>query len=314
MGKVCIIGSLNMDMVIDVKDLPVKGETILAGNFKRIPGGKGANQAVAAQRLGADVYMIGKVGKDDIGETLINNLKIEGINTEYIFSDESNPTGLAFIPVDENGNNCIIVVSGANMNISLQEIKSAEAVIKSSNVIVTQFEIDQKIIIEAFRIAKKYGITTILNPAPARDIPAELLENTRIIIPNEIEAYEITKIRPVDEESVKKACNKLLNKGVEFVIITLGENGAAVASKNRFELIPAYKVTAVDTTAAGDGFIGAIASRLHGGFISFEEIRNAVEYGNKVSSIVVQRQGAQPSLPYMDEIKLVENTLCIPFI
>lgn len=303
MKNICVLGSINIDIVLRVDRMVKTGETILSKDFKKIPGGKGANQAVAARRLGGNVYMIGKVGQDDNGSILIKALENDDINLAYTSIDEKEPTGMAIITVDDNGNNSIIVVSGSNMNISKEEIHNAEEIIRNSNVIIAQFETPVETTVEAFKIAKNHGVTTILNPAPAKEIEDELLRYTDIIIPNETEAYELTKIKIEDEESIKKAAKVFAEKGVKFVIITLGEKGAALISKGDFCIVPAYKVQAIDTTAAGDSFIGAVANKLNNSNkIDFEAIKKAIEFGNKVSSITVQRQGAQPSLPYLDEV------------
>ncbi|WP_027626790.1 ribokinase [Clostridium lundense] len=303
MKNICVLGSINIDIVLRVDRMVKTGETILSKDFKKIPGGKGANQAVAARRLGGNVYMIGKVGQDDNGKMLTKALENDDIDLTYTSIDEKAPTGMAIITVDDNGNNSIIVVPGSNMNITKEEIHNAEEIIKNSNVIIAQFETPVETTIEAFKIAKNYGVTTILNPAPAKEIEDELLKYTDIIIPNETEAYELTKIKIEDEESIKKAAKVFAEKGVKFVIITLGEKGAALISKDDFCIVPAYKVQAIDTTAAGDSFIGAVANKLNvSNKVDFESIKKAIEFGNKVSSITVQRQGAQPSLPYLDEV------------
>lgn len=303
MNNISVLGSINMDIVLRVDRMVKTGETILCKDFKKIPGGKGANQAVAAKRLGADVYMIGKVGQDDNGKMLIKALENDDINLTYTLVDEKEPTGMAIINVDDNGNNSIIVVSGSNMNITKEEIYNAEEIIKNSKVIIAQFETPVETTIEAFKIAKENGVITILNPAPAKDIEEELLKYTDIVVPNETEAFELTKVKIEDEESIKKAAKIFIERGVKFVIITLGEKGAALISKDDFCIVPAHKVTAIDTTAAGDSFIGAVANKITSSSeVSFECIKSAIEFGNKVSSITVQRQGAQTSLPYLDEV------------
>ena len=304
MNNVCVLGSINMDMVLNIRDIPLVGETILSKNFTKIPGGKGANQAVAAQRLGAKVYMIGKLGRDENGKTLYGAMKKDGINLEHVIYDEENPTGMAIILVNEQGNNSIVVVSGANMKLTKDDVLGAAQVIKDSKFIVAQFETPMEVTLEAFKIAKGNDVITILNPAPASEMPKSILPLTDIIIPNETEIQKLTGIQVFDGESAKKAAEVLLNSGVRFVIITLGEKGAALVSKDKWEIIPAYKVKAIDTTAAGDGFIGALVSSLE-----FEDgneyasIKRAIEYGNKVSSIVVQRKGAQTSLPFLKELE-----------
>ena len=302
MNKVYVLGSMNMDIVLKVKDMPQIGETIMSKSMEKIPGGKGANQAVAAKRSGADVYMIAKVGMDENGIILAEELEKDDINVQYVFKDDKEPTGMAIINVDDNGDNSIIVVSGANMAITSSEISSTEKALVGSDIVIAQLETPMDMSIEAFKLAKKHNKLTILNPAPAREIDEELLKYTDIIIPNETEAALLTKIEVKDLESGKQAAEEFFKKGVRCVIITLGERGAAVITKENSEIVPAYKVEAVDTTAAGDSFIGALSSTLDAENMNFEDIKAAVKFGNKVSSIAVQRQGAQPSIPYLSEV------------
>lgn len=302
MNRVSVIGSINMDMIISVDSMPKVGETIFSNNFKLAHGGKGANQAVAAKRLGNDVYMISKVGKDAYGTEILESLKNENINIDKIFKCEDKPTGTAVITVNKEGNNSIIVIPGSNMAINVNEVQESKKVISESDILVAQFEISMDATIEAFKIAKENNVITILNPAPAKKIPDELLKYTDIIIPNETEAELLTGIEVKDLESAKKASEVFLEREVKYVIITMGEKGAAVISKDKSELIPAYKVKAVDTTAAGDSFIGALTTKMNKGTIDMDNLIEAVKFGNKVSSIVVQRQGAQPSIPYLREL------------
>jgi ribokinase len=302
MNKVYVLGSMNMDIVLKVKNMPHIGETIMSKSMEKIPGGKGANQAVAAKRSGADVYMIAKVGRDENSIILGKELEKDDINVQYVFKDDKEPTGMAIINVDDNGDNSIIVVSGANMAITSSEISSTEEAIVESDVVITQLETPMDMSIEAFKLGKKHNKLTILNPAPAREIDEELLKYTDIIIPNETEAALLTKIQVKDLESGKQAADEFFKKGVSCVIITLGERGAAVITKENSEIVPAYKVEAVDTTAAGDSFIGALSSTIDAKNMNFEDIKAAVRFGNKVSSIAVQRKGAQPSIPYLSEV------------
>ncbi len=302
-NKICVLGSMNMDMVLNVKNLPKKGETLLVNNMEKIPGGKGANQAVAAKRLGSNVYMISQIGEDDNGEILLDCLNKDNINTEYVFKDKVNPSGIAIITVAENGSNMISVVSGANMSIRTEDIKKAEETIKNCNVVISQFETPMEATIEAFKIAKENKIITILNPAPANHIPEELLKVTDIIVPNETEALELTNVEVKDLESAKIAAQQFISKGVSYVIITLGDKGAALVTQEKADLIPAYKVAAIDTTAAGDSFIGAVASNLSKvKKVDYEVLKKAITFGNKVSSIAVTKKGAQISLPYLEEV------------
>ena len=302
MTKTCILGSLNMDIVLKVENMAKIGETIFAKSLTTIAGGKGANQAVASGRMGSDVYMIGKVGLDSNGDFLVNTLAQDGINTDYVFKDNKETTGTALINVNREGNNSIVVVPGANMNINIDEIKQSYSVIRDCDVIIAQFETPSEMTFEAFNYAKSKGIITILNPAPAKALDKQLLQCTDIIIPNETEAYELTGILVEDLESAKKAAENFIEMGVSYVIITLGSKGAALITKEKAELIPAIKVNAIDTTAAGDSFIGALSSKLGAEELSYETLKEAIAFGNKVSSIVVQRAGAQPSIPTMKEV------------
>lgn len=302
MNKVCVLGSINMDLVIKVNEMPKEGETILSESFEKIAGGKGANQAVAARRCGNIVSMIGKIGKDDNGKILKGLLEEDSIDTNLIFEDENEPTGMAVITVNKNGNNSITVISGSNMTLNKDEIEKSKEIIENSDILISQFEVPEEVILEAFKIAKENNKITILNPAPAKKIDEELLKYTDIIIPNETEAELLTGIKVKDLESAKLAANGLLEKGVKFVIVTLGSKGAAVISKEDGQIVEAYKVKAIDTTAAGDSFIGGLSSKLDIENLSFENLLKAVKFANKVSSITVQRKGAQPSIAKLEEV------------
>ncbi|MDY6011540.1 ribokinase [Clostridium sp.] len=302
MNKVCVLGSINMDLVIKVNEMPKEGETILSESFEKIAGGKGANQAVAARRCGNIVSMIGKIGKDDNGKILKGLLEEDSIDTNLIFEDENEPTGMAVITVNKNGNNSITVISGSNMTLNKDEIEKSKEIIENSDILISQFEVPEEVILEAFKIAKENNKVTILNPAPAKKIDEELLKYTDIIIPNETEAELLTGIKVNDLESAKLAANGLLEKGVKFVIVTLGSKGAAVISKEDGQIVEAYKVKAIDTTAARDSFIGGLSSKLDIENLSFENLLKAVKFANKVSSITVQRKGAQPSIARLEEV------------
>ena len=303
MNKVCVIGSMNMDLVVKVNDIPRVGETILSKSVEKIAGGKGANQAVAAKRCGSQVAMIAKIGKDENGQILKGNLEEDNIDVKYVFEDKKEATGMAIIMVNENGNNSIIVVAGSNMTINEHEIEASVEKIKESDILIAQFETSEEMTLKAFQKAKELGKVTILNPAPAKKINDELLKVTDIIVPNETEAEVLTGITVESLEDAKRAGEAFLEKGVKFAIITLGSRGAAVIGKEFCELVPAYKVNAIDTTAAGDSFIGGLSSKLDFKNINKETLIKAVNFGNKVSSISVQRKGAQPSIPYLKEIE-----------
>ena len=301
MNKVCVLGSINMDLVIKVDNMPKVGETILSKSFEKIGGGKGANQAIASKRSGNDVYMIGKIGKDDNGQTLKRFLDDESIDTNLVFVDEKEPTGMAMITVS-NADNSIVVISGSNMNLNSGEIERARSVIENCDILISQFETPESTTIQAFKIAKKSGKITILNPAPAKKIDGELLRYTDIIIPNETEAKVLTGISVIDKKTAKEAGEKFLEKGIKYVIITLGANGVFVMSADSDILIDGYKVDAVDTTGAGDSFIGGLSSKLDVRDLTFKNVVSAAIWGNKVSSITVQREGAQPSIPTLEEV------------
>lgn len=302
MNKVCIIGSMNMDMVFKVKNHPKEGETILAESFEKIPGGKGANQAVAAKRSGAEVCMIAKIGKDDNGQFLKEKLQDENINTEFIFEDDNEATGMAIININDAGNNSIVVVPGSNIRLTEKEIEKTYDAINESDIVIAQFETNEDMTLKVFKKAKELNKLTLLNPAPAKEIDGELLKYTDIIIPNETEAEVLTGIKVETLEDAKRAGEVFLNNGVKYVIVTLGSKGAAVIGESFAELVEAYKVNAIDTTAAGDSFIGALSSKINYKNICKDNIIKAVRFGNKVSSIAVQRKGAQPSIPYLNEV------------
>jgi len=299
-----------MDIVLKVENMAKIGETVFAKSLNTIPGGKGANQAVASSRMGCEVYMIGKVGNDSNGDFLKSKLEQDGINTDYVFKDNKETTGTAIINVNSEGNNSIVVVAGANMSINMDEIKQSYSIIKDCDVLVAQFETPSEITIEAFNYAKSQGVLTILNPAPAKKINENLLKCTDIIIPNETEAYELTGILVDDLESAEKVAASFIEVGVNYVIITLGSKGAALITKEKAELIPAIVVNAIDTTAAGDSFIGAVASKLGTEKLNYENLKKAISFANKVSSIVVQRSGAQPSIPTYKEVIDIYGEVC----
>lgn len=302
MNKVCVLGSINMDLVIKVKDMPKEGETILSKSFEKVNGGKGANQAIAAKRCGNEVTIISKIGKDENGKVLKDALENEKINVDFVYEDKINPTGMAMITVNEKGNNSIVVIAGSNMTINEEEINKAKDVIKENDILIAQFETPEEITARAFKFAKESKKVTILNPAPAKEITTDILSYTDIIIPNETEVELLTGIKVHNLESAKLAGSKFLDKGIKFVIITLGSKGAALISKEMAKIIPAYNVKAIDTTAAGDSFIGGLSSKLDINNLSFNALEKAVIFGNKVSSITVQKEGAQPSIGTLEEV------------
>lgn len=302
MNKVTVVGSINLDTNLRVKRMVKPGETIHAKEHYSAGGGKGANQAVAAARAGAQTTFIGAVGNDAPGKQMLELLKNEGINLTGIATLANESTGQAFITVDDEGENAITIYAGANFGFGPAEIEAQSDLITGSDFVIAQFETPIPATTKAFEIAQAAGVKTILNPAPGEDqISADLLKVTDMITPNETEAETITGIRVVDEASAKKAADRLHEMGVAVVIITIGAKGAFYDYEGTSELVPAFKVKAVDTTAAGDTFIGAMSSVLKP---DFTNLKDAILFGNKASSMTVQRYGAQPSIPYKKEIQL----------
>lgn len=303
MNKITVIGSINLDTNLRVHHMPKPGETIHATRHYSAAGGKGANQAVAAARSECEVNFIGGIGSDAVGKEMLDLLQKEGINTDGIKTVEQESTGQAFITVDDDGQNSITIYAGANYAFGPEDVLQNRSLIENSDFLVAQFETPVEATIKGFEIAHKAGVKTILNPAPAMTkIPAELLRLTDVITPNETEAATLTNVQVVDKESAQKAANLLHEQGVGAVIITIGSKGAFYDYQNKSELIPAYKVKAVDTTAAGDTFIGVMASVLKP---DFSNLKAAISFGNKASSITVQHYGAQPSIPYKKDIALI---------
>ncbi len=305
LNKVTVLGSLNVDTSFRVTDFPKPGETISVKEKGNAAGGKGANQAVAASRLGAQTSFIGQVGDDASGRFMVKSLEEDNIDASCVSINPSVGTGTATIMLDEDGQNCILVYGGANQAITPEDIEGAEDEIASSDFLVAQFETPQNVAIRAFEIAKANGVKTILNPAPApKSIDPELLKLTDIIVPNELESASITGIEITDEESMVKTAACFAEMGVANVLITVGDRGAFYMIDGKHNLVPAYKVQAVDTTAAGDTFIGALSAQLKTDYSNVEE---AISFAEHASSITVQRLGAQPSIPHLDEVKELIN-------
>ena len=298
--QILVVGSTNTDMVIKAAHLPRPGETILGGTFFMNPGGKGANQAVAIARLGAPVTFICKTGTDIFGHQSQQLFEAEGINTSYVFSDPQNPSGVALISVDDKAENCIVVASGANANLTPEDLKKAEEAIDQCDIVLLQLEIPMETVEYVAKIAFEKGKKVILNPAPAQPLSAELLSHLYLITPNETEAEMISGVKITDEASANEAAQVLSEKGVQNVIITLGSKGALVYSNGESEIVPAYKVNAIDTTAAGDVFNGALTVALSEG----RDLKEASRFGCKASAISVTRSGAQSSAPYRNEVDI----------
>ncbi|MBW8327035.1 MAG: ribokinase [Prolixibacteraceae bacterium] len=296
--KILIVGSSNTDMVIKTHNFPAPGETILGGRFLMNAGGKGANQAVAAARLGGMVTFVGKIGDDIFGKQAVQQLEDEGINVDFVAVDPENPSGVALITVDKKGENSIVVAPGSNGTLSSADFDKAIAELDDSEFVLMQLEIPIPTVEHIARMAAKKQKKVVLNPAPAAVLTDELLQNLYIITPNETEAELLTGIKVTDEQSALKAALVLNEKGVELVIITMGSAGAFLLSNGKSEIISAPKVEAVDTTAAGDTFNGALVVALSEG----KTIQKSIAFANKAAAISVTRIGAQSSVPFRKEI------------
>ena len=285
-------------MVVNMERLPLPGETLIGGKFFMNPGGKGANQAVAAARLGGNVTFVAKVGNDTFGQRAIEQYQAEGIETRYVMVDSENPSGVALIMVDAQGENCIAVASGANARLLPPDIDRAAEALTHAGILLMQLETPIRTVDYAARIAKEKGAKVILNPAPAQALPESLLRNLYMLIANETEAEFISGTQITDMDSVARAADIIADKGVENVVITLGSKGAFIKEKGNYHQVPARKVKAVDATAAGDTFCGAVCVALSEG----QNITDAVEFANRCAAITVTRMGAQSSVPHRREV------------
>lgn len=297
MKKICVIGSLNMDLVVKVETMPKGGQTLIGSNFKEVPGGKGANQAVAMARLGANVSMIGKVGDDSFGQTMINALKNDNVDTKYI-DIEQGPTGVALITVDKNAENSIVVAPGANYKVDKSYIDKNIDAIKNSDIVVVQLETPLETIKYALKKAKELNKYTILNPAPAVKLEDELIANVDLLTPNETELEIISGLEINSEEDILKAAKVMIEKGVKELIVTLGSKGSLYINKERSMFKKAYKVQAVDTTAAGDSYTGALSVAFSNG----KDVEEAMDFASKVGALSVMKEGAQSSLPALNDV------------
>jgi ribokinase len=302
-SRILVVGSSNTDMIVQLKKLPGPGETVINGKFSTAPGGKGANQAVGAARAGGSVTFLGCVGSDDFGDSALENLGRDGIDVSHVVRDPKAPSGVAFIFVAAGGENSIAVASGSNDRLSVANVRRSASLFRKADIMLVQLETPLPTVAAAVALASKAGLTVILNPAPARALPASLLRKVSILTPNEHEAELLTQIKVTDEASAAKAAEALLGMGVGAVVMTLGKRGAYIAAGGVREWAPGFKVKAVDTTAAGDIFNGALAVALGEGSI----LTDAVRFAQAAAAISVTRAGAQPSAPNRKEI---ERMLC----
>ena len=298
-SKVVVAGSFIVDVVGFAPRFPKDGETVIGSTVKFGPGGKGANQATAASRAGAEAIMITKIGVDVLSNIAIEHYNAEGMSQKYVYRTDKAPTGTAFIEVSETtGENRIIVVKGANELLSAVEVAAAEEEIATCDAVLAQLESSDEAIVELFRLAMRHGKRIILNPAPARQVPEGLFEVVDYLTPNETEAEYFSGVPVKNPEDAGLAAEKLLGLGVKNVIITLGKHGAFYSDGNNKLLVPTTDLKAVDTTGAGDAFCGALAVALSEGM----DILRAIRFANCAASISVTRAGTSQAMPYRHEI------------
>ncbi len=298
MSKITVVGSFVMDMVARLEEFPKAGQTVLGKSLGIYPGGKGANQAVAARRLGGDVEMIGCVGKDGNGKTFLDLLRREGIESSHIKESEEVPTAIAQIQIDQAGENKIVVIPSANHAFTKEDLYAVKEVLSKTKLVVMQLELEYEVSLEILRVCKELEVPVILNPAPAVKLPKEILGLATYVTPNETELEILTGQKTETEEELYSAAEALLDMGVKTVVATLGKRGAMIATAERKQIIEGYRVKAVDTVAAGDSFNGALAKCIADG----KDLAEAVRYANAVGALAVTKQGAIPSLPTAEEV------------
>jgi ribokinase len=307
MPNILVVGSLNTDLVVRAPRFPQPGETISGEDLQVIPGGKGANQAVAAARLGAKVSMLGRVGRDNFGDFLLDNLKSNNVDSSLVQRDDAS-TGTAIIVVDANGQNSIVLSAGANGKVSASDVEHAS--LSTFDLLLLQLEIPTPTVLRAAQLARQNGVSVLLNPAPARPLPDELLALADFLIPNETELSLLTGMEVTDVPSAEAAAKALLARGAQNVIVTLGSKGALIVDKHTDTHVDTFKVDVVDTTAAGDAFIGGFAAKLFersGSSLTPTDptiqVIDAVRYGCACGALACTRFGAQPSLPTKEEVE-----------
>jgi ribokinase len=296
---IVVVGSSNMDLVIKTVRIPRPGETILGGEFVMVAGGKGANQAVAAARLGAEVYFVARVGCDPFGEKMLENFQRDKIKTDYIVQDERHASGVATIVVDQAGENSIVVAPGANSALSPEDVEAAEEAIAAADSVLLQLEIPLETVTCAARLAARHGTRVILDPAPAQPLPDELLATVSLITPNETEAEILTRIAGEDEDSAHAQAASIITKGVGAVLVTRGANGSLLDDGGEVRVFRTPKVNSADSTAAGDCFNGALAASLAEG----ASLPQAIEFASRAAAFSTTRLGAQDSLPVKSDLE-----------
>lgn len=299
--RIAVVGSTNTDLAVIAPRIPAPGETVLGSDFMQAAGGKGANQAVAAARLGAHVTLITRVGRDHFGDEAIRGYREAAIDTRYVQRDSDLPTGVGLVVVDERGENAIVVASGANERLSPTDVSLGAKAIRTADVLLLQLEVPIEASRRAIEIARKAGRRIILNPAPAAPVPADLLERVDILTPNEHEAVGLAGALGETVGDSESAARALMGTGAGAVIVTLGAAGALVMDSSGSRRVPAPAVEAIDTTGAGDAFNGALAVSIAEG----RELDDAVGIAMRVAAVSVTRLGAQPSMPTAAEVDLI---------
>lgn len=304
MGQIHVAGSINMDVVVRVTQRPRLGETIIGQDVNLTLGGKGANQAIAASRLGSSVEMIGCVGTDDFGRRALNSLESEDISLEYVSLVEDTSTGMALITVDANSENTIVVIPGSNMDLSKSEVTSPP--INSDDIAISQFEIPQPTVRTFLEAAKQNGATTVLNPAPVKELPESIASRVDYLIVNETEALSYSGLDeelPLSREEIIETCRKLRTHSDQTIIVTLGGDGLLASTPTNIISLETYSVDTVDTTGAGDTFVGAFVSALNDG----KPLRRSLDFANAAGAIATTSEGASTAIPTSAEVKDVLN-------
>ncbi len=298
---ICVVGSANTDMIVRVPRLPGRGETVLGGDLVTAGGGKGANQAIAARRLGSEVVFVARLGRDALGDSALAAFAAEGLRTDFVARDAAAPSGVALILVEAGGENVIAVAPGANARLSPEQVRQAEPAIAACDVVITQLEVPLDAVRAALEAGRRAGVRTILNPAPApaAPLPDALYPLVDVLNPNRSEVAALTGLRADDVASAERAGRRLLERGVGGVVVTLGREGALVVAPDAVRPVPAYPVASVDATGAGDAFTAGLAVALAGG----ATLPEAAEYASAVAALATTRVGAQPSLPTAAEVQ-----------
>ncbi|GGC82305.1 ribokinase [Undibacterium terreum] len=297
--RIAVVGSVNMDLVFRTPRMPALGETLSGHEFRQIPGGKGANQAVAAARQGADVAFIGRVGDDGFGQYSLRCLANDGIDVSNLSAVVDTATGVAGIIVTDQGDNSIVLAAGANASLSAEDVEAALPAISSAQLLVCQLETPLSTVTRAIQLAKQHGVKVILNPAPVQALSDDLLKQVDYLVVNETEASQLSGIQVSNQESAQRASEQLLQRGVAVVLLTMGEHGVCITEQGGSQFIAAIKVDVVDTTAAGDTFVGAFAVGIAKGL----DIRTASMEAQYTAALTVTKLGAQTSIPQRSEVE-----------